>query len=175
MNADWLIHPPGGLPEAAPKGLVDVWMNTPPPAAEQFQHAMIAALHTHGEWIAVGTVLLILLGWGGFYLWRNWRGIILRGQINRLRRVMTREPQTLPEPVGAALMWALARYFKMRPAVDRRRLPLAWQAHIATLDALRFGSAQADVADWQALLAAMWVQTRIADSASNAAPKAVSA
>ena len=159
MSDDMLIHPPGGLPEGAPKGLVDVWMNTQAPVTEQARHVLVDAFHAHALSITVWGVLFLLLIWFGVWFWRDWRGHLLRWQIRRIQHLLKRDPLSAPEPVGAALMWALARYFRMHPAVDRRALLPEWQVQIGVLDALRFGPA-APTADWLALLDALSALTR---------------
>lgn len=151
MSRDLLIHPPGGLPQGAPKGLMDVWMNTQPPVAEQARAALVDAIAAHAFGLVFwGFVLVVLIGFG-LWFWRDWRGRLLRWQIRRLRHLLQREPTSAPEPGGAALMWALARYFRMRPGVDRRALPREWQVQISALDMLRFGPA-APTTDWLTLL-----------------------
>jgi hypothetical protein len=65
------------------------------------------------------------------------------------------------------LMWALARYFRMRPSVDRRALPADWQERVAALDTLRFGP-PAPVSDWLVLLDDLSALTRGQPSVSSA-------
>lgn len=173
MSDDMLIHPPGGLPEGAPKGLVDVWINTQPPVAEQARHVLVDVLHAHGLSIAVWGFLLFLLICIGIWFWRDWRGHFLRWQIRRMQRLLQRDPHSAPEPVGAALMWALARYFRMRPSVDRRALPPDWQVQVAALDMLRFGPA-APVAKWLTLLDDLSALTRGQRALSSVSPQASS-
>ena len=159
MSSDALIHPPGGLPEGAPKGLVDVWMNTQAPVAEQARAALVDAMHAHAfGFVFWGFLLLVLIGFG-LWFWRDWRGHLLRWQIRRMQRLLQRDPLSAPEPVGAALMWALARYFRMRPCVDRRALPPEWQVQVVALDTLRFGPS-APVTAWLALLDDLSALTR---------------
>jgi len=168
-----LIHPPGGLPQGAPRGLVDVWMTTQPPVAEQAREALVNAVQTHGLSMAIWSVLLFILVWVGIWFWRDWRGHVLRWQIRRMQSLLARDSQRIPEPIGAALMWALARYFRMRPAVDRRALPPEWQRLVAALDALRFGPA-APVAAWSALLDELSAGTRNKPVKPSAVPQASS-
>lgn len=159
MSRDLLIHPPGGLPEGAPRGLVDVWMSTQPSVGEQARAALVDTITTHAFGLVFWTILLLMLIGFGVWFWRDWRGRLLRWQVRRMRRLLQRESTPVPEPVGAALMWALARYFRMRPGVDRRALPREWQVQIGALDTLRFGPA-APIADWLTLLDAMSALTR---------------
>ncbi len=159
MSRDVLIHPPGGLPEGAPKGLVDVWMNTQAPVAEQARAALADAIHAHAFGVVLWGLLLVVLIGFGIWFWRDWRGHLLRWQIRRMQRLLQRDPRSAPEPVGAALMWALARYFRMRPSVDRRALPADWQERVAALDTLRFGP-PAPVSDWLVLLDDLSALTR---------------
>ena len=170
MSSDVLIHPPGGLPEGAPKGLVDVWMNTQAPVTEQAREALVDAIHAHAFGVVLWGLLLLALIWFGVWFWRDWRGHLLRWQIRRMQRLLQRDPLSAPEPVGAALMWALARYFRMRPGVNRRALPPEWQVQIGALDTLRFGPA-APTADWLTLLDELSALTR---DPSRASPQAIS-
>jgi hypothetical protein len=154
-----LIHPPGSLPDAAPKGLVDLWIARPATPAEQAQVALQSLWQQHsGPLILAGLLagLLIILG---FWLARDWRGRVLRFQLKRLSRLIARAPEVAPQSVGPALMWALARYFHMRPAVNRAALPQPWQNLIAELDRLRFGLGASPQA-WQQLLEKLAMQTR---------------
>lgn len=159
MSSDVLIHPPGGLPEGSPKGLVDVWMNTQAPVAEQARAALVDAIHTHAFGLVFWAFLLLVLIGFGLWFWRDWRGHLLRWQIRRMQRLLQRDPLNAPEPVGAALMWALARYFRMHPGVDRRALPPEWQVQIGALDTLRFGPVTS-AADWLTLLDDLSALTR---------------
>lgn len=151
ISSQMLIHPPGRLPHDAPKGLVDIWMTTPPPIEDQAKAVILHVAQTHALGVIVWSVLLLTLIGVGIWLWRDWRGHRLRWHIRRLRHLLMRHPDQAPEPIGAALMWALARYFNSRPGVDRLSLSPAWRARIRVLDALRFGPA-ATTADWLALL-----------------------
>lgn len=166
MAGSMFIHPPGGLPDGAPKGLVDVWMTTSPPLAEQTKQAVMDAVHTHALAISLWAVALILLIGVSIWFFRDWRGHLLRWQIRRLQRLLHRDSTNAPEPVGAALMWAVARYFRMHPAVDRRALPPEWQIKINYLDTLRFGP-PTPTTDWQALLDDMSALTRQVRAAQN--------
>lgn len=166
MTRHVLIHPPGGLPQGAPKGLVDVWMNTHRPLAEQARQVLVENYHAHAFGIMVwGVVFLLLIGFLVWF-WRDWRGRVLRWQIRRLQHLLARDPKQAPEPLGAALMWALARYFQMLPALDRRALPPRWRLLVVRLDVLRFGP-PATIDDWRVLLREMQEHTR-RDTASPA-------
>ena len=78
MAGSMFIHPPGGLPDGAPKGLVDVWMSTSPPLAEQTKQAVMDAVHTHALAISLWAVALILLIGVSIWFFRDWRGHLLR-------------------------------------------------------------------------------------------------
>ncbi|OZB55425.1 MAG: hypothetical protein B7X35_08995 [Halothiobacillus sp. 14-56-357] len=159
MNQDALIHPPGGLPDGAPKGLVDVWMPNTPSAALQAKAMLGHAIEHHAVGIVFwGLLLGVLLGFA-IWFWRDWRGRVLRWQICRLQQMLRRHPDQPPESVGAALTWALSNYFQARPfqmgrTLDRRALPPDWRALVAQLDLLRFGP-RASNEEWLALLRAM--------------------
>ena len=155
MSTAPLIIPPGSLPHGAPQGLNDLLWNPPATAAEIAQQALAAGWQHHAPlWIGlgIGLLLLVALGW---QLAQDWRGRLLRWQLKRLARLMQRRPDTLPEPVGAALHWALAQYFRQRPGLARTALPPAWHAAVRRLDALRFSGHTATPADWLALFTAL--------------------
>lgn len=163
-----LIHPPGNLPEGAPRGLVDIWMSAAPTQMAQVQAVLHGVWQQHGGAIALAVGGMILVLAFGLWLARDWRGRVLRFSLHRLARLLARDARTVPEPIGAALMWSLARYFGMRPALDRRRLPEHWHDAVRQLDALRFAAApQATRVDpmaerqaWQALLRRMATLSR---------------
>lgn len=159
-----LIHPLGRLPDAAPKGLVDIWIAPPATAAEQAQVALHTFWHQHNSALILAGLMAAMLIIFGLWLARDWRGRVLRFQIQRLSRLIARMPEAAPPLVGPALMGALARYFKMRPAVDRAALPPPWQNLIAELDCLRFGLGTPPQA-WQPLLANLARQSRRAPHA----------
>jgi hypothetical protein len=159
MNQDAMIHPPDGLPDGAPKGLVDVWMPNAPTAASHAKAMLGHAIEHHAVGIVFwGLLLGVLIGFA-IWFWRDWRGRVLRWQIRRLQHVLQRHPDQAPEPLGAALTWALSkyfqpRYFKASSALDRRALSPDWRALVVRLDILRFGPKAAHE-DWFALLRAM--------------------
>ncbi|OZB35512.1 MAG: hypothetical protein B7X44_09695 [Halothiobacillus sp. 15-55-196] len=159
MNQGALIHPPGGLPDSAPKGLVDVWMPNTPSAALQAKALLSHAFEHHALGIVFWGLLLCVLIGLAIWFWRDWRGRLLRWQIRRLQHLLRRHPDQAPEPVGAALTWALSRYFqpgnfKARSALNRSALRPDWRALVLRLDILRFGPKAAHE-DWFALLRAM--------------------
>lgn len=154
LTTTQLLHPPGDLPTGAPKGLVDVWMSTAPSSMTQVKAVVLNTVQNHGVSFALGLALVVLLIATVVWFWRDWRGHLLRWQIRRMQRLLQRNTRATPEPLGAALMWALARYFSMRPAVDRQQLPAPWRECVERLDRLRFGP-NGDPADWLVLLADM--------------------
>ncbi|WP_407275977.1 hypothetical protein [Halothiobacillus sp. DCM-1] len=155
MSDQPLITPPGGLPDGAPKGLNDLLYHPLPDALAQAQQAITASWQQHAlGWMGSLLGLALLLGLV-IWLHRDWRGRLLRWQLTRLARLCTRRPQMLPEPIGAALGWALARYFRHPGGLDRRALRPDWQAAIRELDRLRFAAAPAPVDHWLALLHAL--------------------
>lgn len=174
MNTLTLIPPVGGLPEGSPKGLNDLLWNPPPTAAEQAQQLLSSGWHQHAPLLTVLGIGLALLLALTIYLLRDWRGRLLRWQLKRLARLASRRPETLPEPMGAALTWALARYFKQRPALDRPALPAEWQTAVRTLDALRFGGRAASPAAWLDVLETLHQLSRHPAQAAAATPKAES-
>lgn len=154
-----LIHPLGSLPDATPKGLVDIWIAPPATAAEQAQVALHSLWQQHSSTLVLAGLMAVALIILGLWLARDFRGRVLRFQIQRLSSLIARAPEAAPQSVGPALMWALARYFKMRPAVDRAALPPPWQDLIAELDRLRFGLSSPPQA-WQRLLVNFAMQSR---------------
>ena len=170
MSAAPLITPPGALPDGAPKGLHDLLFSPPPSVATLAQQAVEHSLRQHSLlWFGLLAVLVLLAGLI-FWLHRDWRGRLLRWQLTRLNKLASRAPDTLPEPVGAALSWALARYFRQRPGLDRTALGAGWQAHVAAFDRLRFAATPAPVEDWQALLQAIDAHSRRTNSTPPKAP-----
>ncbi len=168
-----LIHPPGSLPDLVPKGLVDIWIAPPTTPAEQMQVAIGSLWQQHSIALILAGLMAGMLIIIGLWLARDWRGRVLRFQLKRLSKLIRRAPEAVPQSVGPALMWALARYFAMQPAVDRARLPPPWQDLIAKLDRLRFGL-PAPPETWQALLSHMARQSRCVPRAAIA-PNAVRA
>lgn len=154
-----LIHPLGSLPDTAPKGLVDIWIAPPATAAEQAQVVWQSLWQQHGSALVLAGLVAAALIILGLWLARDWRGRVLRFQIRRLSSLIARAPEASLPSVGPALMWALARYFKMRPAVNRAKLPPPWQDLIAELDRLRFGLSAPPRA-WQQLLVNFAMQSR---------------
>jgi hypothetical protein len=158
-----LIHPPGSLPDAAPKGLADIWIVPAPTQAAQAQAALHTLWQQHSGVLSLTFLITVMLIAFGLWFARDWRGRVLRFALRRLSRRIEREPSALPEPIGAAVMWALARYFGMRPAVDRRLLPAPWQALVQRLDRQRFSSRtepQDELQIWQQLLSAIALLSR---------------
>lgn len=156
-----LMHPPGGLPDGAPKGLVDIILLPQPPSpVAQFTHTLTQDSSTLG--IVLGGIICLLIGiW---WLRRDWRGRLLRWQVQRLQRLIQREPQATPEPVGTALAWALARYFRHRPGLNRQHIPPEWQPLVQQFDALRFAATPRTSVAWLDLLAAIRQRTRTGES-----------
>lgn len=163
MNTLPLVHPVGAPPTTAPKDLVDILLPPSPHLGQQLeqvltQHSDLSLL----GWL-VGLVALGGVGWLIIKLWRDRHGILLRWQLDRLSRLITRPSPVSPalDRVIPALMWALARYFSMAPAVQRTQLPPPWRPLIRELDALRFAPTPLDPDALLALMNTMRTQTRI--------------
>ncbi|ANJ67411.1 hypothetical protein A9404_08475 [Halothiobacillus diazotrophicus] len=163
MNLPPLQHPPGQIPSTAPQGLVDILWPEPASITQHLGAILTQQGRDHGVWWLAASVLLILAGLLVFRVWQDRHGIILRWRLQRLRRLLDR-PQAnryTPAQLSAAAMWALARYFGMRPALQRPLLPTHWQPLVRQLDALRFGPDSADGAALQGLLCTMQTLSRL--------------
>ena len=157
-----LSHPAGQIPPTAPQGLVDILWPEPSSIGEHIEQALTLHAREHGLWWLAGILLLGLFALLLYRIWRDRRGIILRWRLSRLLHLVTRnQPKRVPaERIATALMWALARYFGMAPAVQRADLPPEWRPLIHSLDTLRFGPTPLNADDLHDVLLAMQAQTR---------------
>lgn len=162
MSLPPLEHPAGQIPATAPQGLVDIlW---PAPASMAQHIGEILTQHGTGlwPWALIMPVLILLALPLSYRFWRDRRGIILRWRLGRLLQLMNRPTAAAytPDQLSMAAMWALARYFGMRPALQRPLLPAHWQPLMRQFDALRFGPNPASPEDLQTLLRAMQAKSR---------------
>lgn len=157
-----LEHPVGQTPPTAPQGLVDILWPQPASIGEQVGGILAHHAQSQGIWWLFALGLLGTTGLLLVRLWRDRRGILLRWRLNRLNHLLDRSAARPPhtERIASALMWALARYFDMTPAVQRAALPDDWRPLIHTLDSLRFGPTPLRADDLRDILQAMRTQIR---------------
>lgn len=163
-----LSHPAGQMPPTAPQGLVDILWPEPSSLGEHIEQALTLHAREHGLWWLAGILLLGLFALVLYRIWRDRRGIILRWRLGRLLHLVARnQPKRVPaERIATALMWALARYFGMAPAIQRADLPPEWRPLIHTLDILRFGPTPLNADALHDVLQAMRAQARHSPAAA---------